>query len=247
MFPKCDDIDWRFINLSHRTDRLEHIRRQLSRAGIVAERFPAFVKEQYVGSLENVQLMLGTPNTIGNWLSHTALWRLAAERGRDVGVLEDDALLCSDFRARMDYIHEKWDKPWDIFYLGATYHINPGGVWHPELGTDYELTSVRHIHRVYGAFSNQGYVVNHESAAKIYDMVNGIMSKSKGSDHALIQVQPMLQCFSFTPGMVFQIDGPSDIGQGVTRFSHFRESLGSYVWCDSLEDFDYDSFFGSGE
>lgn len=244
MFPKPDDILWRFINLEHRKDRLEHITKQLNRVGIDAERFPAFVKEQYVGTPHGIQMMMGTPNTIGNWLSHTALWRLAANNRRTVGVLEDDALLCSDFRERLEYIHANWHEPWDIMFLGATYHTDPGGVWHKEtLGKDYELTDVKHIHRVYGAFSNQGYVINCKSADKIWRLVNDLMPVSRGSDDALIKIQPALKCYSFTPGMVFQIDGPSDIGQGVTRFSHFLESLGPYVWCDKLEDFDYDTFF----
>ena len=244
MFPKPDDIAWRYINLSHRTDRLKHINRQLERVGIEAERFPAFVKEQYVGHPSRVKLMMATPNTIGNWLSHTSLWKLASNLGQCVGVLEDDALLCTDFRERLEYVHDNWHEPWDIMYLGATYHTNPGGVWHKELGTDFELTDVKHIHRVYGAFANQGYVINPDSAGSIWKMVDDLMSVSRGSDDALIKIQPELRCYSFTPGMVFQIDGPSDIGHGWTQFSHFRESCGPYMWCDRLEDFDYDSYFG---
>ena len=242
MFPKPDDIAWRFINLGHRTDRLAHIHRQLDRVGIEGERFPALTKEDYQGPPERVKLMQATPNTIGNWLSHTSLWKLAAEHGVSVGVLEDDALLCSDFRERLEYIHENFHEPWDIMFLGATYHVNPA-VWHKEtLGRDFELTDTKHIHRVYGAFSNQGYVINHESAEKVYKMVDEVMPLSRGSDCALIMVAPKLNCFSFTPGMVFQIDGPSDIGNGWTRFSHFLESLGPHVWCDLLEDFDYDNY-----
>jgi len=243
MFPRPDEILWRYINLDHRTDRLEQIQRQLDRVGITAERFPAFVKEQYVGSMDRVQLMMATPNTIGNWLSHTALWKLAASRGKCVGVLEDDALLCSDFRKRLEYIHENWHWPWHIMYLGSTYHVDPGGVWHKELGHDFELTDVKHIHRVYGAFANQGYIINPDHALAVLRMVSDVMPESRGSDDALIKVQPKLLCYAFTPGMVFQFDGQSDIGNGFTRFSHFLESLGPHCWCDRLEDFDYDAYF----
>ena len=177
-------------------------------------------------------------------MSHTALWELSDSLGKCVGVLEDDAMLCSDFRQRLEYIHDNWHEPWDIMYLGATYHTDPGGVWHKELGRDFELTDVKHIHRVYGAFSNQGYVINPDSAGNILDMVESLMAVSRGSDDALIKIQPELNCYSFTPGMVFQIDGQSDIGDGWTRFSHFRESLGPYVWSDRLGDFDYNEFFG---
>ena len=242
MFPRPDDIDWVYINLSHRKDRVEHITAQLDKAGIIGRRLEARTKEDYHGDPCRTVKMMPTPNTIGNWLSHSRLWQIASTAGNCVGVLEDDALLCSDFRERMTYIHERWDKPWDIMFLGSTYHVNPP-VWHKDtLGRDFELTDVKHIHRVYGAFSNQGYVINASSARKVFDLVDSLMPESRGIDHALIMAQPQLECYAFTPGLVFQIDGQSDIGDGFTRFSHFLESLGSHVWCDKLEDFDYDGY-----
>lgn len=236
------NIDWHYINLSHRTDREEHIQGQLSRAGITAQRFEALKKEDYNGPTEDVALMQSTPNTIGNWLSHTSVIGLAAP-GDIVGVLEDDAMICLDLLKRLDYIEKKMPSNlWDIFFLGATFHTDPGGKWHKELGCDYALTSIKHIVRVFGAFSNQGYLVNGDSSKQILFGMKERMRHSRGSDHALIQLQPLLRCYAFVPGCVFQIDGPSDIAKGVTRFSNFRRSLGSYVWADRLEDFDYDEW-----
>ncbi len=233
-------IDWYYINLSHRTDRLTHIRGELDKAGIAATRFEAYRKEDYTGSMDNVKAMQHTPDTIGNWLSHTAVIGKARE-GRIVGVLEDDALICSDFQARLDYICNVFNKPWDIFFLGATFH-DDRGQWHPELGFDHELTDVRHIIRLYGAFSNQGYLVNGYSANTILEMMNDVMPHSTGSDHALIQIQPRLRCYGFVPGMVFQIDNQSDISKGITRFSAFLRGLGPYAWTDTLGEFDYESW-----
>jgi len=235
------DIEWWFINLSNRTDRLLHIKSELLKAGITTTRFDALRKEDYNGPPEHVARMQHTPNTIGNWLSHVAIIRKAAESGGIVGLLEDDALLCSDFTRRLQYIQEHFCRSWDIFFLGATFHADEA-VWHPELERDCEMTDVRHILRVYGAFSNQGYLINGESAPRILEMMEEVMPNSRGSDHALIQIQPALNCYAFVPGMVFQIDGQSDIGQGITRFSNFRKSLGEYVWADRLEEFDYDTW-----
>jgi len=240
------NFDWKnadfwYINLAHRTDRRAHITRELGKAGIEARRFEALRFEDYDGPEEDVHLMMATRNTIGQWLSMMALWRTVADTDNILGVLEDDALLCSDFRKRLAYIETNFHKPWDIFFLGATFH-DDRGQWHPELGRDHELTDVRHIVRVYGAFSNQGYLVNGPSAGKVLEMMRERMPHSRGSDHALIQIQPKLNCYCFVPGLVFQIDGRSDIGDGITRFSHFRESLGDYVWADRLEDFDYNAW-----
>ena len=202
-------------------------------------------KADFRGPLESVRGMLRTPNTIGNWLSHLQLWRDVAGTGSIAGILEDDALLCEDFQDRLQIIERAFDEhdlPWDVFYLGATYHVNPPA-WHADdLGRDFELTGIRHIHRVYGAFSNQGYLVNGRSAEKLLAMMEDAMPTARGSDHAMIRLQPKLHCYSFTPGMVFQIDGQSDIGKGVTMFSSFFESLGPHVWCNRLEEFDYDAY-----
>lgn len=243
------DIEWWYINLSHRQDRRDHIARELTKAGIQAERFDALRMEDYHGPKEHVAVMkAGTPKTIGNWLSHTAVWEKGKGTDKAIGVLEDDALLCEDFTTRLQYIEDHFDRDWDIFYLGATYHVNPA-VWHKHtLGRDFEQTDIKYIHRVYGAFSNQGYLVNGRSVDKLLAMMQEEMPKARGSDQALIQLQPKLQCFSFTPGMVFQIDSESDIGRGVTHFSHFLKALGPHVWCNRLEDFDYDSYdWGPGK
>ena len=237
---RAEDITWRWINLLHRGDRRDHMAGQFRKTGITGKRFSAFTKDDYHGSSDDVALMQSTPNTIGNWLSHTAVIRTAIDDGI-VGLLEDDALLCSDFLPRLKYIEDHFDKPWDIFFLGATFHADEA-VWHPELGHDFELTDVDHIVRTYGAFSNQGYLINPKSAEKILGMMQGRMSRSRGSDHALIQIQPMLNCYCFVPGMVFQIDGQSDIGDGVTKFSNFFKSLGQYIWTDTLAEFDWQTW-----
>jgi len=233
-------IEWRYINLDHREDRRTHITAELERVGIVAERFPALRFEDYAGPPEDVAGMMRTQKTIGNWLSHLALWEMVADTDRIAGVLEDDAMLCDDFVDRLKYIEDNMTLDWDILYLGATYHVNPA-VWHKDdIGRDFELTGIKHIHRVYGAFSNQGYLVNGKSARKLMGLMEGVKSKSTGSDHAMILLQPQLQCYSFTPGMVFQMDGQSDIGDGFTEFSGFLTSLGPHCWAKRIEDFDYD-------
>ena len=238
-----DKIDFWYINLSHRGDRLAHIRGQLAKAGILAQRFNATRKEDLPGweTDDNFALMRATPNTLGNWFSHTELIG-KAKPGHIVGVLEDDGLICSDFRQRIKYLQDNLRFDWDIFFLGATVHVDDPQ-WHKtDIGKDCEPTDLRHVWRTYDAFSNQGYLINGDSSEKILEMMAERMPHSRGSDHALIQIQPKLNCYCFIPGMVFQIDGPSDIGEGITQFSHFRTSLGEYVYAERLEDFDYDKW-----
>ena len=118
------DIQFWYINLSHREDRRAHITRELKKAGIAAQRFDALRLEDYKGDRKDVAVMMATPKTIGNWMSHLAVWAKVQDTDGVVGVLEDDALLCDDFTDRLQYIQDNFDKPWDIFYLGATYHVD---------------------------------------------------------------------------------------------------------------------------
>lgn len=239
---KVSDIRWFYINLDRRGDRRKYITEQLRKVHVEAERFPAMQCTDFKGHPREVENMLTTPKTIGNWLSHTAVWKKVAGTSQIAGVLEDDAILCVDFQDRLKYIEENMTLPWDIIYLGATYHINPPVWYKAEFGRDFELTGIKHIHRVYGAFSNQGYLVNGERAERLLELMESYKPFAKGSDHAMIMLQPQLQCYSFTPGMVFQVDGKSDIGDGITRFSSFLKSLGPYCWTNRLSDFPYDKF-----
>lgn len=235
------EVDWRWINLSHRQDRRDYMEGVLGKAGLRAERFEAFRKEDWPGAMP--PKMAATPNTLGNFLSHVALMDLAAATGRVVGVLEDDVVLCSDLAERLDYVARVFDREWDLFFLGATYHVNPP-VWHKAtLGRDFELTGVRHIHRTYGCWSNYAYLVNPDRAARLAGLMRAGMAETAGSDTLLIELQrEQIACYSFTPGAAFQADMQSDIGRGVTVFSHFRQSLGPYVYAERLGDFDYDAY-----
>lgn len=242
-----DHIHWSYINLYHRLDRRKHIENEWRRTGMEAvyplHRFHAHLPKDWPGPEAMVAKMRKqTPGAIGCYMSHRALWLQAVRHGKIAGVLEDDALLCDDFLKRLRYVETHFDRPWDVFYLGSTYHVNPP-VWHKEdLGRDFELTDVKHIHRVYGAFANQGYLINPDSAQKLVDLVDQHIHKYPGNDTTLLHLQPQLNCFAFTPGMVFQIDNRSDIGNGMTIFSGFFKSLGPYCWTKRLEDFDYDHY-----
>ena len=236
-----NDIHWAYINLSHRTDRRMHIEAELARVGIKADRFEALRRSDYHGPDRDIKLMLKTPNTIGNFLSHLAVWQYGWPAAPIIGVLEDDALFCDDFQDRLAYIEKHFDRAWDIFYLGGTFHVNPA-VWHrEEIGRDCELTDVKHIVRTYGAFSNQGYLVNSRSVPKLVSLMQENMYRARGHDHCTIQLQPALRCFAFVPGCIFQIDGYSDIGEANATFSGFMK-LGAHVFAKRMTDFNFDTY-----
>jgi GR25 family glycosyltransferase involved in LPS biosynthesis len=241
---RIDRLDPWVINLDHRTDRWAAMQPELVRAGLSdrTRRLSAFTKDDWHEPEASAPLMSGK-KTLGNWLSHTFLMRTAVNTDRDVLVLEDDVFFAEDFRLRMRIVEDELPDDWDILFLCGTFHAKPA-VWHRDtLGRDVETTACSHLLRAYGVWSNHAYVVRGRSAPKILGLMRSVMRKARGSDHALILIQPRLNAYVFVPGMVFQADGTTDVGEGGerTEFSGFLK-LGPYVYQDRLEGFDPAAF-----
>jgi GR25 family glycosyltransferase involved in LPS biosynthesis len=233
------EIRYHVINLDSRPDRMAWIKGELARAGITAKRVQATVRQK---GLEPIPGLAASQGQIGCYLSHRRLLESWIGREEILGVLEDDAVFCDDYAERMEYIAKHLTWPWDLFWLGSCYHCNPA-VWHrDDLGRDFEQTAVPHIHRLYGAFATHGYLVNPGSIPKILALMDRELHRCYAIDHLLILIGPELNWYGFTPGMVFQEDGPSDVDSGVRRFSDFCRICGPYVFARRLEDFDYFAF-----
>ncbi len=237
------DIDWRFVNLAFRPNRRKHAEQQFMRHKLVVRRFDAFTPADWFGDPIKVARMLKTPGVIGGFMSHMHLIQLAQFSGRILGLCEDDVCFCDDLPKRLDYIaeHLTWD--WDIFYLGALFHV-PGQWCHHEdckdwgrIGKDAEPTSDKHIMRVYGEWCTYAMLVNPINAAKVYRLFDENVHRARGLDHLTIILGPQLKAYCFVPGCAWQRDGPSDAREGgYTRFSSFK-SMGPYVWTKNMGDF----------
>jgi hypothetical protein len=136
---------------------------------------------------------------------------------------------------------------WDVFYLGATFHVP--GEWYkdPECvswghrGVDAETTDDKHIMRVFGQWGTYAYFVNGVNAPKVAELLKGNCRNSYGIDHNFMLLGDRVNAYCFVPGMAWQYDNQSNIGGGMTIFSGFRK-LGPYVWTDSMDDFDPGAF-----
>lgn len=251
-------MNWResyvgFLNMDHRLDRLEHIKPQLEALGIPFERTRGKRPEEY--DLTNPAWQVMVKRTAGALPCHygqVEIMQKALAANKDAMVFEDDCMICSDIKDRLDYIQEFLNKQddWDIFWLGGTVHINPPW-WHiggknPDLPDttltrDCERTDDARIVRTYGAFCTYAYIVRKESIQKILDLLESVVHLSMGIDWAMIKLQPQLKTFMLLPGSVKQIDNMSDIGHGMTVFSGFA-MLGPYWWADKIDDFNPETF-----
>ncbi len=247
---RVQDIDWRFINLASRPDRCKHTEQQFARYNLSATRFEAFTPDEWSGDPDKVKLMQRTPGTIGGYQSHMHLIRTACNSGRILGACEDDVCFCNDLPERLDYIaeHLTWD--WDIFYLGALFHV-PGQWCHHEdcrewgnICKDAEPTEDKHIMRVYAEWCTYAYLLNPRNAAKVYRLFDENAHRARGLDHLTIILGPQLRAYCFVPGCAWQMDDVSNVREGapVSRFSTFKK-MGPYVWTeDRMEDFDPGSY-----
>lgn len=255
MNPLIENTYFSFINLTHRLDRLLHMKKELEKAGIDAERTSGILPKEVKGDLSRYKVMLErTPGALGCHLAQTKVMEKALSLNKHAGVFEDDLVFCDDFQKRMDYINEfTKTHSWDVLWLGGTFHVNPPH-WHtgknPDLlGTtmrrDAELTDDPRMVRTYGCFCTYAYIVNVNSIQKILKLLDQYVHESMGIDWLFIKLQPQLNTFSFVPGCIKQMDNPSDIGRpdkngkkAFTYFSHFAKSTGPYWWARKLEDFD---------
>lgn len=242
------EIEFWYVNLASRPDRRAHAEAEFSRHAIPARRFEAFTPQEWPGDPAKVARMKArTPGAIGCYQSQTAVIRSVLDSDRIVAVCEDDVCFADDLPKRLQYISERLTWDWDIFYLGATFHVP--GVWcrHPDcaawghLGRDAEPTADKHIMRVYGQWGTYAYLVNGRNAGKVLTVFDKNVHRADGIDHLCIILGDQLNAYCFVPGMAWQYDNQSNIGNGVTQFSHFK-TLGPYVWTDRMEDFDPQTF-----
>lgn len=242
-----------YVNLDIRSDRNEHMIKELGRVGLEAVRHRAIPWKEldYLNPKYKVMYQR-TPGAIGCFESQLQVMRKAMFEGKSAMVLEDDLIIASDVQERLDYIENYLkDKEWDIIFLGGTIHIDKPH-WHGNphephladckcgLNADYALTDDKRIIRTFGAFSTHAYVVNINSLEKIIDELEKLIPVSIGIDFATIKMQPKIKAYMFLPGCVKQYSDVSNIGNGITHFARFS-SLGHHWFQDRMEFFNPDT------
>lgn len=244
--PTLDSIDLvrdsyvSYVNLDHRPDRLERMKQTLARVGLPAVRTRGMLPAEYKGDPKRIKVMLSRPQkgAIGCHFSQVSIMEEALRLNRHALVMEDDLIICADFAERMVII-DQFTKthPWDVIWLGGTFHVNPPW-WHKDdLGRDAECTDNPRMMRTYGAFCTYAYLVNAASLSKVLAMLEEQLPTSIGIDYAFIQIQPKLFTYAFVPGCCIQYDHESDIGLGFSAFSGFKK-LGPYWFQQHMTEFD---------
>jgi GR25 family glycosyltransferase involved in LPS biosynthesis len=235
-----------YLNLDHRTDRLQHIQSELARVGLVGERTRGKLPNEFDLTDPKLQVMKNrTPGAIGCHYGQVEIMQKALAAGKHAFVNEDDVMFCSDLQERFILIESFLkNKDWSIFWLGGTYHY-PDAWWHkpghpPDLqqcgcdkGVDAEETENPLFRRTYGTFSTHSYIVNHRFIDTLLEYLEANVHMSMGIDWLMILLQPHINTYAMNPGMAIQLDNKSDIGNGMTIFSGFS-FLGDHWFKDKL-------------
>lgn len=244
-----------FLNLNHRTDRLEHIQSVMNKAGLVAERTRGKSPNEFDLNDPKFQVMKNrTPGAIGCWLGQVEIMKKALEQGKHAYVWEDDCEICDDYIERFEIISDFLeDKNWQIMWGGATFHSHRDTWWHRQphnellpdctcsYNADFLPTNDKRFVKTLGCFCTYNYIVNKDYIPTLIQFLDDTIHTSIGIDHAMIMLQPYINSYAFIPGSVRQIDNRSDIGFGDTIFSGFA-ALGSHWYQKSRNDFNYDLF-----
>lgn len=247
-----DNIYAAYANLAKRPDRNEHMIKELSRVGLPINRFNSLLPEDVIDkkiAADRLQVMYKrTKGAIGCHYSQVGIMEEALKKGQHAWVMEDDLVYCDDIHQRLETIFNFLNThEWDIFWFGGTYHkdvtwhksIN-GQHTHPDLqmctctlNRDWESTDNEYIVRTYGAFSTHSYLVNVKSLPKILDLLDQNVYRSMGIDWIMLLIQPDIHTYAFDPGCCKQYDNQSNIGDGISHFSGFK-NLGPHWYKQTL-------------
>jgi len=102
-----DDCYISYLNLDQRLDRREHIEKELYRVGLVAGRTRGKLPEEYDMTEHRFKVMAGrTPGAVGCWMGMREMMVEAIKQNKHCFVLEDDVVMATDFKERIDYMEK---------------------------------------------------------------------------------------------------------------------------------------------
>ena len=193
-----------YINLEHRTDRLEHIHNELKKIGIKGERFNAIKTKS---------------GAVGCTLSHIKCLELAKERNyEEVFICEDDITFTNPklLLENLQKFCDNEDIMWDVLIIGGN-NVPPYKQYY-----DY-------CARVFNCQTTTGYIVKQDFYdTMIKNFKEGLLNLMKNPEnkreYAIDIYWKKLQMENFwymiTPPTVTQYENFSDIEEKHTNYDH---------------------------
>lgn len=200
----ADHPDIVLINLERSTNRLRSFLAHNPTLGTV-RRFDAvdgrlIDRETLVANRVIVAGLGYSSGALGNALSHITQWERAAIAGRPLTVLEDDAVLCRNFRAESARLIATLPAGWDLVLWGYNFDTTLTFEMLPEFSTCQATFDQASLRRAIGRFHD----VHVASAA--YRLVcalgtPGYTVSAAGAARLLAACVPLRQTTNFYPGL----------------------------------------------
>lgn len=211
MSIKClNDIKHAFyINLEHRTDRKEHVEKELDKLGIKSQRFNAIKM---------------TNGAIGCSMSHLKILEYAKKNNLDhVLIIEDDITFLDPelFKNQINKFLELHKNNWDVILFA-------GNNIPPHENIDDTCVKVSHCQTTTGYLVN-GHYINVLAANVKMGLTNLLNKPNEKAKFAIDRFWFVLQSASkwylITPLTVVQREDYSDIEQKVTNYQNMMQDL----------------------
>jgi len=200
------------INLVRRTDRRRNAVAQFQAAGLAQD--VAFFDATDGSNLSHVGVV--SDGQAACCMSHLNVLRTAKMEGHGhILVFEDDIELAENFQRRFATALSRCPGSFDLCYVGAICHAPWGNYLYPV--DDF-------LARVGSVCGTHAYIVNMQCYPAIETGLSGL---EKVIDDWYAQaVQPLGNCYAFTPWLGFQSSGYSDVARHLTS----NGSVAGYVW-----------------
>jgi hypothetical protein len=192
------------INLDRRPDRWENVQKEFKRIGIEnVERFPAVDGKKL--SINNTSLV---PGNVGCVLSHLEITKKAKELGlKNYLVFEDDVQFHKDFKKLFDKFYNQVPTDWDMIYFGGNNVV------------DRPLKVSENIVKIFNTYTTHSLVVKNTMYDVIIEILPGL---KKPIDVYYADLQKSFNCYCFSPRIVWQVDGISDIQDKEVKYPFLR-------------------------
>lgn len=195
-----------FINLDHRTDRLEHATKEFEKMNINAERVSGIRPKS---------------GAVGCTMSHIRCIELAKKRNYEyVFVCEDDITFTNPelLQQNLQKFYDNEDLNWDVLIIGGN-SVPP--YQKLDEGEDYAV-------RVFNCQTTTGYIVKQEMydtfISNFKEGVKKLVDTSNGKLYSLDiywkKMQMQYYWYMITPATVTQYENYSDIEQRQTNYNH---------------------------
>lgn len=179
-----------YLNLHRRPDRNQECISELSKYGIVADRFDAVDAKE-----------LGLLSWMGCLLSNLEIIKTAKSKGfKNILILEDDVIFNENFELLFNnYINQVPDD-WDMLYLSGNHNEH--------VGFSKNMISSNVI-KCYMTYSTHSFAVK----SSVYDLIINYLTniQTKPVDVLYTDIQKMCNAYSLSPGLTTQRVGFSDI------------------------------------